>query len=110
MHINGILFLNIISWNILFATGSIINKPKTKNIEDVINQVKKIYLQRGFKIICIHDDSEFGQLREEISDLGIYLNFMFKKEHLTNIERFNQTPRERVWSSREAMPFRKISE
>ena len=29
------------------------------NIEDGINQLNKLYLQIGFKITCIHADSEF---------------------------------------------------
>ena len=34
-----------------------IKRQKLKNIEDGIKQVNKLYLQRGFKITCIHVDS-----------------------------------------------------
>ena len=63
MHTNGIVFLNYIYQHILFATGSMIKNLKVKNIEDGIKQVNKLYLQRGFKITCIHADSEFELLQ-----------------------------------------------
>ena len=62
MHINGIGFLNTISQHIMFDTGSIIKDQKINNIEDVIKQVHKPYLQRGFKITCIHFDSKVEPL------------------------------------------------
>ena len=77
IHINWIGFLNIISQNILFDTGSMIKNRKTKNIEEGIKQVKKLYLKCGFKITRIHDDSEFETLRTEVADIGIYLSFFW---------------------------------
>ena len=59
MYINRIVFLNTMSQHIIFATGSIINIWKKKNIEDGTKQVHKLYLQRGFKITHIHADSGF---------------------------------------------------
>ena len=44
------------------------------NIEEGIKQVKKMYLQRGFKITCVHTDIEIEPLRPELADIGIYLN------------------------------------
>ena len=41
-----------------------------------------------FKIIQIHDDSEFEPLWEESADLVIFLNCMSKKEHVSSIEWF----------------------
>ena len=40
----------------MFATVSMTKNRKIKNIEDVIKQVHKLYLQRGFKITRIYDD------------------------------------------------------
>ena len=74
MQINGIGFLNTIYLHIIFATGSMIKNRKVNNIEDGIKQINKIYLQRGFKITRIANDSEYEPLHSEISDLGISLN------------------------------------
>ena len=57
VHINDISFLNTISRHIMFATGVMIKYRKINNIEDRNKQVKKIYLQCGFKITCIYSDS-----------------------------------------------------
>ena len=79
MHINGIEFLNTIYQNFLFAMRSMIKNRKMKNVEEGIKQVKKLYLKRGFKIICIHYDNEFEPLQPEVADIVISLNFMSKK-------------------------------
>ena len=60
MYISGIVFLNNIYRHVLFFMGSMI---KTKKIAYGIKHVNKLYLQRGFKIIRIHADSEFELLR-----------------------------------------------
>ena len=62
MHINVIGFLNTISKHIMFATGSMIKNQKIENIADVITQVHKLYLQRGFKITHMYTDCEFEPL------------------------------------------------
>ena len=41
-----------------------------------------------------------------MADLGIYLNFASKKEHVPNIEGFNSTIKERVRYARSAIPFK----
>ena len=79
-----------------------------KNIEYGIKQVNSIYLQRGFKIARIHTNIEFEPLRSEMADIGIYLYWAPKKEHVTDIEQFNQTTKEHVWSSRSAITFKRI--
>ena len=85
MNINGIVFLNNIYQNILFSTGSMIKNRKMKNIEDGNKQVNKLYLQRGFKITRIHADSIFEPLPSDMSDIGISLNCVSKKEHVPEI-------------------------
>ena len=40
MHINGIGFLNTISWHMMFDTGSMIKNIKVENIADGITQVQ----------------------------------------------------------------------
>ena len=79
MHINGIGFLVNISRHIMFATGSMIKKPKVEHIADGITQVHKLYLQRGFKITHMHTDCEFEPLRKELTALFINLNCASKK-------------------------------
>ena len=62
---------------------------KVNNIEDVINQVNKLYLQHGFNITCIYADSSFEPLQAEMDDIGISLNYVSKKEHVPYIWQFN---------------------
>ena len=57
-----------------------VQKPKNENIADVITQVNKLYLQRGFKITHMHFDCEFEALCKEMTALGINLNFASKKK------------------------------
>ena len=56
-----------------------IKNLKVKNIEYKIIQVNKLYLQLGFNITRIHDNSEFEPLCAEMADLGISLNCVSKK-------------------------------
>ena len=88
MHINGIGFPNTISRHIMFATGSMIKNRKIENNADGIIQLHKTYLQRGFKITHMHTACKFEQLRNEMTALGINLNWASKKEHFPGIERF----------------------
>ena len=76
-----------------------IGKRKVKNNEDGIKQVNKLYLEHGFNITGIHADSEFEPLLPELDDLGISLNCVSKKEHVTYIEWSNRTIKERVRSN-----------
>ena len=64
IHINLIVFLNNISQNIMFVTGSMIKNRKIENIADGIIQVHKLYLQNGCKITHMHTDCEFEPLRK----------------------------------------------
>ena len=79
MHINGIGFLNTISKHVMFSTGSMIKYLKIKNTEDVIKQVHKLDIQRGFKTTRIHANSEFEHLWAEMDDIGISLDCASKK-------------------------------
>ena len=56
MHINGINFLNTISLNIMFSTGSVIKNQTIYNIADGITQVNKLYMNRDFNIIRMYSD------------------------------------------------------
>ena len=109
MHINSIVFLNILHQHFMFATVSIIKNRKIKNTEDGMKQVHKLYIQRGLKITQIHADIEFESVCAEITDFRIFLNCASKKEHVRDIEWFKQAVKARVWSSRADMPFKQIS-
>ena len=99
MHINGIGFLNTLSWNIMLATGNIIKNRILKNIEFGIMQVYRIYLQHGLKITHIYSHRKFEPLRAYMADIGISLNCASKKEHVPQFELFNQNIKERVQSA-----------
>ena len=72
-----------------------IKNRKVNNIEDGIKQVNKLYLKRGFKITCIHANSEFEPLHAKMADIYISLNCASKKEHVPEIEQFNWTIKEK---------------
>ena len=42
----------------MFSTGSMIKYLKMKNTEDVIKQVHKLDIQRGFNTTRIHTDND----------------------------------------------------
>ena len=109
MHINGIVFLNTIPRHIIFATGSKIKNLKLKNIEDLIKQVNKIYLQYGFKITHIHAGNEFELLLSEMAYIGISINCAPNKEHVPDIEQFGRTVKESVQCSQALMTFKLVS-
>ena len=92
----------------MFAIGSTIKNQKSNKIKNGIKQVKKLCLQRDYKITHIHADSEFEPLLIDMSDLDISLNCAFKKEHTPKIERFNRTIKERVCSDQTSMPLKII--
>ena len=71
-----------------------------------MKQVHKPYMQCGLKIRHINADREFEPLRVDMADLRISLNCASKKEHIPDIERFDQTVKGRVQSAQEAMHFK----
>ena len=93
----------------MFTTGSMIKNRNMNNIEDVIKQVQKLYLQSGFKITRIHADSEFEPLRAKMADLSTPMNLTSKKEHVPEIYLLKRTVNECVQSIREVMPLKQIS-
>ena len=91
MHINGIVFLNTISWHIMFTTGIMIKSWQVKIIEDVFKQFNNLYLQHGLKTTRINANRKFELIRAEMAELGISLNCASKKEYVPDIEWFNRT-------------------
>ena len=79
------------------------------NIEEIIKQINRMYLQRGFNITWIHTDKDFEPLRLEVASLDSALNCFPNKLNFPYIERFNQTIKELVQSDRAAVPFTPIS-
>ena len=57
----------------------------------------------------IHADREFELLQSEMNHLGISLNFVSKKEHVPDIERFNRTINEPIRYTWSSIPFNKLS-
>ena len=109
MYINGSGLLNTISWHIMFATGSMIKNRKVEHILDGITQVHKLHPQHWFNITHMHANSNFEQLRREMTDLVIKLKCASKEEHVPVIERFIRTVKERVRSAQTTMPFNRVS-
>ena len=100
VHINGFVFLNTVSWVIIFDTVSLINNMTINTIESRMKQVNNIYLQHGLKITRLHSDGEFKPLRPKVVMLGIDLTTASKRGHVPEIEQFVHVVKEWVRSSR----------
>ena len=94
MFINGIRFINTISRHVNFMTAEHIANAKASTLQESIRQVKKFYMQRGFKITNILMDGKFTCIRGNLAELQINLNIYSKNEHIGKIERINRTIKE----------------
>ena len=67
--------------------------------------IKSVYAQRDFIVSVTNINGEFEHLREELSLLGIYLNIVFRNEHVPEIERRNRTVIERICAIVQTLSF-----
>ena len=74
MFINGIHFINKISRHVKFITVEHFANAKVSTLKESIRQVKKVYMQRGFKITNILMDGQFTCIRGNLAELKINLN------------------------------------
>jgi hypothetical protein len=108
MYVNGIAMLVTVSRNIRFATVEALSNRKAPTIEKAIKAVKSVYLRSGFKITTALMDGEFETLRENLLDMRIQLNTTGRDEHVGDIERFIRTIKERIRSTYNTLPFKRV--
>jgi hypothetical protein len=74
MFVNKIPFFMSISRHIRFRTGEMLQNQKSATILAAIEQIKSIYMKRGFKLDHMLMEGQFEPLRAELADLSITLN------------------------------------
>ena len=74
MYRNGITFIMTISKGINFCTAELIKNEKANTIAKSINQVLKLYNNRGFNIQNIMADWQFEKIRRLLDGSGTNLN------------------------------------
>jgi hypothetical protein len=98
MFVNRIGFFMSISRNIKFGTAEMIQNRKTKSLLTSVKGVESIYAKRGFRLHTLLMDNEFEHLRGDLAMMKIHLNVVSIGEHVSEIERYNRTTKERTRS------------
>ena len=87
MKVNRMPFLVTISWAIKFGTTGWLKNAKSPTLLLQLEQINRIYRQRGFKIETIEADGQFEPLRDAFTGMQITLNKCSREEHVPVIER-----------------------
>lgn len=105
MFINGIPFLVTISRDIKFGTVEKIERPSSKCIVEAVEQVRRIYAKRNFRVQTLLVDGQFESIRAKLAALSINLNVTSRDEHVPEAERRIRTIKERVRAVLPTLPF-----
>ena len=108
MKVNKVPFLVSISQNIKFGTVEAINNQKAKTILLAVQNIRRLYRSRGFRVRVMKMDGEFECIRGELADMQITLNIVSRNEHVPEVERRIRTIKERSRSVYNMLPFKKI--
>ena len=71
IYVNGIRFINTIYRYIKFMTAEHIANSEASTLQNSIKQVKRIYMQRGFKTVNILIDGQFKCIRGDLEDIQV---------------------------------------
>ena len=108
MYVNKIMFLVTISRKIKFGTVEPILNRKAGTLMKCIDNVKKIYEKRGFRLRIAVIDNEFECLRGSFLDIGVELNTAANDEHVPEVERYIRTLKDRTRSTYNTLPYKQI--
>ena len=108
MFVNKIPFFMSISRNIRFCTSEALKNQSGKTILGSIKLIKRLYATRGLRITQMVMDGQFENLRADLADMQIVLNTTSNDEHVPDIERHIRTMKERVRSTYNMLPFKKM--
>ncbi len=113
-----------VSRNIIFITATILLNRKKNTILGAIQQVIKIYKEKGHgvkdlefvteesrrdqSVHTILVDSKFQVLQSEIKEMGISVNVVTKNEHVPEVEHQNQVIKEQARVIIQTLPYRKL--
>ena len=95
MYVNGVCFINTISFHIKSTAAENVANIEAINLQNSIKQVKCIYMQSGFKVVNILIDVQFGWIHGQLSNLHIHLNICSKNDHVKEIEWLKRKIKER---------------
>ena len=85
-----------------------LNSATAKSLIKVIFQVKQVYMQRGFRVTNLLMDCQFGPLWGDLTSMQIALALLSNNEHSDDIERLDQTVKERYWDIFNTLPYLKL--
>ena len=95
MDVNGIYFINAISCHTKFITDEHMANTESITLQNSIKQVKRIYMQHGFKVVNILMNGRFECICRGLANLQIRLNVCSKNEHAREIEQLKIKIKER---------------
>ena len=108
MFINKVAFFITKSKSLRFGSVEHIPSRTHKTILTCIKKLRSVYRLGGFRITQIDCDKEFEPLQAELADMQIAINAASDDEHVGDIEQYIRTTKERVRSTWNTLPFRKI--
>ena len=106
LFVNKIPFLLMISRRLHFGSVENLNNRQVPTIRKGLHKVLAQYKRRGFHITAIHTDPEFEPLQAVIEH--IQFNFCAQNEHVSEIERFIRTVKDRARSGYNSLPSKRI--
>jgi hypothetical protein len=108
MYINNVAMLVSISRNIRFATVVAIADKTGKHLLSAIKTIVQLYRRAGFQVRRALMDGEFEKIRYKLADMGITLNETGRDEHVSDIEQFIRTLKERIQALYNTLPFTRM--
>lgn len=108
MYVNGQAMLVTISRGIKFGTVEGLTNRSIRTLIRAINNVRKLYVTNGFRVVEVLADGEFAHLKDGLAEMGITFNGTAADEHVGDIERYIRTVKERMRSCYAELPFAKI--
>jgi Reverse transcriptase (RNA-dependent DNA polymerase)/Zinc knuckle len=108
MFVNKISFLVTVSRNIKFATVEMITNMRGETLMKGIQQVSYIYAKRGFRVRSVLVDGQFNCVTNGLLELGITTNITSRDEHVSDVERYIRTLKERVRCVYNTLPFKNM--
>eukprot|EP00804_Cyclotella_cryptica_P004090 CCRYP_019112-RA/>CCRYP_019112-RA protein AED:0.35 eAED:-0.77 QI:0/-1/0/1/-1/0/1/0/265 len=106
MKVNGIPFLMTISRHIKFSSAGKLENMSELTIISHFKVIMGVYASRGFRVTVILANKQFKPMRGELANLGAIIKVFSHDEHVSEIERYNRTIKERVQAAYNILPFK----
>jgi Reverse transcriptase (RNA-dependent DNA polymerase) len=108
--VNKFPFFVTVSRRIDFTTANHLENRKISTIFKAFKDVYRYYLQRGFRIVEVHADSEFEALGTYLTEMprGPRLNIATADEHVPEVERRIRVIKERTRAIIHGLPYPRL--